>query len=343
MGSARVPRVGCGVSPQQSSSRRREVVAALKKFALAGRHRHHARRARARYPTQSARKIARVFLLADPARERSRACPRCECCRRNGDRFSSVRSDRNNLRRKEFHPLVCPGRVAIAHTSRSRWSRITPSQSQQIWNGRPRSWCFMTCCETRLEFRWKTLLAAKKFWVTATTCFSPLNAETGRRTTWQTGRICPRILWLRPRKAQRPTALERVAKIWCAVTVFCPALRHRQHYGATAFTPAMFRTKSRTQFPAAMAILITASRWTNILPTLHLQVSHCVIAFPNLCRELCGLLRVCWHQCATIAKFGRPPYPPHLPSKKTASTFSRATGYSFSRNRAASSGFAQES
>jgi len=42
MGSARVPRVGCGVSLQQSSSRRREVVAALKKFAMAGRDRHHA-------------------------------------------------------------------------------------------------------------------------------------------------------------------------------------------------------------------------------------------------------------------------------------------------------------
>src|SRR5437773_6190476 len=72
------------------------------------------------YPNHYPEAAVRVFRRANPARERSRACPRCARCRRNDGRFAFARSGRNNLRLREFHQLVCPVRAAIAHKNRSR-------------------------------------------------------------------------------------------------------------------------------------------------------------------------------------------------------------------------------
>ena len=35
------------------------------------------------------------------------------------------------------------------------------------------------------------------------------------------------------------------------------------------------------------------------------QLSDRGVTFPNLCREFCGLPKVCWHQCAAIAQLGK--------------------------------------
>src|SRR5260370_24369852 len=49
-----------------------------------------------------------------------------------------------------------PGRISIA---------------KRVLDGRLRSWCFTTCCEMRIECRWRTSSSVKRFLVTTTTCF----------------------------------------------------------------------------------------------------------------------------------------------------------------------------
>src|SRR5436309_15719802 len=61
------------------------------------------------------------------------------------------------------------------------------SIAKLVLDARPHSWTFMTCCDTQIACRWKTLCVARNYSDAARTCSTRLKPTIGRRPTWQTG------------------------------------------------------------------------------------------------------------------------------------------------------------